>query len=193
MKILLFLLSLFTATSVVADGGTTGVEAAIKHMITDGIAKYRVVPNRRHQLLKSESLLSELSAAICVASQKWNIPPMVLVAIAFRENSFRGAPVGKLGERSTFQIVPSMVKMIQSGLFPWSKIAEPACNLKTIDGAALCAAALLAIHRERCGSGAGALALYATGRTCKTDTERLKWLVGDRLGIAEYLSTRFGG
>jgi len=169
------------------------IEAAIRHVIEDGIPKYRVMPNRNHSLIKSDVRMRELSTAISSASAKWSIPPMLLVAIAFRENSFKGHLVGKLGERSTFQIIPTMVRSIQHGQFPWSRIAEPECDLKTMHGAALCAAALLAIHLDRCGDLDGSLALYATGRTCKEDTERLKWLVGDRLGISEYLEQRYNG
>lgn len=167
------------------------VEAAILHVVKDGVSKYNIRPFRYHRIVTNKKARNKLAVAITIASERYNIPRMLLVSIAFRENSFGSAKLGALGEKSAFQIVPRVARYIRKGMFPWSKISEPECSLDTTDGAALCAAAILAIHMERCGTIGGAMVLYASGRTCVPDNARLRWIKRDRTGMATYLEERF--
>lgn len=169
----------------------TQVGDAILHLVQDGVPKRGVKPFKGNRVASNVILRDRLARAITSASETWDVPRMLLVAIAFRENSFSEHGRGKLGERSTFQVVPSVARCVRKGLFPWSKISEPKCSLDTIEGAAFCAAALLAINRDRCRCIKGAVVLYASGRTCVPDTKRLRWILRDRLSLASYLEDRF--
>ncbi len=164
------------------------VELAIQHIVKNGVKKHRIKPHPRHKMAKPESKSrTELAQAIVEAANKHAIPEMLLVAIAFRENSFIGDKKGKIGEESTFQIVPRVARFIRLGKFPWTEYSEPGCDLKTVDGSALCAAALMRIHMLRCKTLEKSLVLYASGHTCKADTPRLHWLSRDRLNLMTYL------
>jgi hypothetical protein len=169
------------------------VSAAIIHVTRDGIPRFKIVRRANHPMAKEVSPSREkLAQAIVAAAQKHNIPEMLLVAIAFRENSFLPGGVGDIGEVSVFQIVPKNERFIRRGKFTWAKgYKEESCDLSTVEGSALCAAALLRIHVYKCRHLTLALMLYATGHTCKPYTKKLRWIQRDRFGIAEYLEDRF--
>jgi len=181
MRIFTVIMCLFlTFSSVSFSYNVTSIDKAIIHIIKKGIPKFKIRPWKKHPYLKDERKLNELSASILDASLKYDIPPMLLVAISFREGSFHGRREGKLGEKSTFQIVKSLQKSVVK--------YEPDCKLTGPRGASMCAAALLARYREKCGDLQGAFLRYATGRNiCKPDSEHLKNITRDRFGIAEFL------
>jgi len=167
------------------------VEAAIVHILEKGVPKHRIKPFVGHTLLRDTKQRKQLSRAITLAADRHDIPEMLLVAIAFRENSFRQAPVGDIDERSVFQIVTNTAKAVVYGRFSWTKYKEPECTLSTVEGAALCAAALLRIHFLRCGDLPVAVILYATGHTCKPYKPKLRWLQRDRINLQRHLEDTF--
>ena len=186
---------LFSAFYCIGEAYATesSVSNAIYHIVTVGIPEHRIKPCPNHPMAQEVSPAREaLAQAIVAAAQKHAIPEMLMVAIAFRENSFTPGGVGDIGEVSVFQIVPSNEKPIQRGKFHWTNYKEPECELDTVGGSALCSAALLRIHMFWCDDLPGALMLYATGHTCKPYTKKLRWLQWDRFGIARILKRRFG-
>lgn len=196
LLVLLFVATMF-ATLIDARAGeqvdeVERVSAAISHIIYEGIPERHIKPFPGNPIATDVSGRHELSTAIVEASRRHGVPEMILVAISYRENSFGNEKMGALGERSAFQIIPSIAKAIRKGLFPWSTLSEPECNLRTVRGAALCAAALLRIHKQRCRTSLGAIVLYASGRTCRPDNRKLRWIVRDRIGIQKYLENKFG-
>jgi hypothetical protein len=151
------------------------VEGAMLHIVTQGIPKHQIKPNAGSPILRDPAWRAELAAAIAAAGRAHGVPVWFLVAVAYREGSFRRAPVGKIGELSTFQITPRTARHFQ-------------CDLTTTAGAADCSARIIRHHWDRCGTLGGGFMRYATGRSiCSPDTEHLLWMRWDRLGIAEIL------
>ena len=158
------------------------IEHAILHIITEGLPEYKIKPFIHNLLSMDRTPRLDLVFAIDAASIKYDVPPMLLVAMAYREGSFKMTSVGKLNERSTFQMVSYVAKHIRETI-------EPECDLTTYRGAALCTAAWLDHHRapQRCGSMQGAFMIYATGKRCTPSTAHQIWLIRDRFGIARAL------
>jgi len=148
------------------------VDRAIVHLLTKGLPSHKIDPHPNHRLMKQPELRKELSLAINEHADTYKVPEMFLVAVAFREGSFKNDAEGLLKERSTFQIGKGLAKK---------------CDLSTYDGAAKCAARHLREEVSRCGSLRGSFMWYATGRTCKPDHKHLKWMDRDRWGIASKL------
>jgi hypothetical protein len=155
-------------------------ERAIMHIITKGFPALHVYPRKNHPLKKDIEKRKQIVEAIDFAHQKYPlVPNMLLVTIAFRENSFLTKKVGALGEKSTFQMTKGTAKA--------AKKIEPECDLSTYKGSALCAAAWLDHWARRCGSLEGALTIYATGHSCKPKTRRVDWIVFDRMRLTKKL------
>jgi hypothetical protein len=155
------------------------VEAAMIHIVTRGIPKHQIEPNRGNAILRDPAWRTELAAAIVDAGRAHGVPVWFLVAVAYREGSFRREPVGKLDEHSTFQITPRTARHFK-------------CDLATAAGAADCSARIIRHYWDECGTLGGGFMHYATGRNiCSPDTKHLLWLRWDRLGIAEVLRGRF--
>jgi hypothetical protein len=176
-----------------ARSGEREVEAAILFLLEKGIPEHKIKPFKGHPLARNQKKRLDLTRAIVEAAQRHDVPEMLLVAIAFRENSLNGRDVGADGEVSAFQIMPFNQRNIVNGLFPWTDYKEPHCELSTLDGAALCASALLRIHYLRCQDWSGAVVLYATGKSCSVEadtperTKRRRFIRWDRIGIMEVL------
>lgn len=161
------------------------VDQAIVHVLRRGIPEHQIGPHLGHTLLSHPDQRRRLAAAIVVAAKKHQVSPWILIAVAFREGSFRGNKEGSLGERSVFQIMPATMRMIQK--------IEPDCSFATVEGSALCAAALLRREYNNCkGSMIGALVKYVTGKGCVAKTGHVKWIVRDRQGIAKILEGLYG-
>lgn len=167
------------------------VEKAILHIVQKGIPRHKIKAFPRSPINKRPGLRKKFVTGIVEASVKYDIPPMVLVSIAYRENGFYLKPQGKIGERGAFQIAPKTYRHIRKGAFPWSDVKEKGCRTQTYEGGALCAAALLRVNQDRCETLWGAVVLYASGRTCKPDNRHLRWLVRDRMGLANRLDRMF--
>ena len=156
------------------------IEQAIMHVIVHGIPEHKIAPHLGNKVARDKSKRLDLILAIDEASTKYDVPPMLLVAMAYREGSFTMDGDGALGERSTFQMVGYVAIHIQ-------KKIEPECTLATYRGSALCAAAWLDAKRKVCGTLDGSFVMYATGNRCEPRTGHVVWLVRDRFGIAEKL------
>jgi hypothetical protein len=154
------------------------VEGAMLQIVTEGIPKHQIKPNAGSPILRDPAWRAELAAAIAAAGLAHGVPVWFLVAVAYREGSFRRAPVGKIGETSTFQITPRTARAFR-------------CDMTTTGGQADCSARILRHYWDRCGTLGGGFLRYATGRSaCKPRTRRLRWMEWDRLGIAEILRRR---
>jgi len=180
------LLMAFTFAIGEANSTEAEVDRAILFLLQKGIPKHRIKPFKHHPLAKSAVERAKLAKSIFLAAQKHDVPQMLLLAIAYREGSLIGG-VGAIGEVSTFQIVPPNQRSIRRGLFRGTNYKEPECDLKTLEGAALCSAALMRIDFIICQSWGGALVLYATGTSCEDNTKRRRFIRRDRLGIMEVL------
>ena len=151
------------------------IESALKRLLDTGLPEHKIgaCPGCPGALDVAGRVA--LASGIQIAAHEYDLSPGLLGAIAYREGAFAGRAVGKLGEISTFQIIPDRAKAFDCG------------DIDSHASAARCAAKIITAGRIRCGDLEGALAWYATGRTCTADTKRLKWLVEDRLGIAKML------
>ena len=161
------------------------IEQAVMHVIIHGIPDHKIGPSLGNKIATHKSTRLDMILAIDEASTRYRVPPMLLVAMAYREGSFTMAGIGALGEQSTFQMVGYVAEHIRKKL-------EPECELKTYRGAALCAAAWLDTKRDKCGSIEGSFIFYATGRRCEPHTGHIVWLVRDRFGIARKLEAETG-
>ena len=169
------------------------VQRAIVHLLTSNMPKFRIEPAPNHRLLKESHKheLVALSQAIYQAAHDHGIPPMLLVVMAYREGGFRHGSVGDIDERSMFQIVKKTARAVRIGRFPWTKYNDPGCDLRTVEGSSRCAAALLRIHKMKCGDLPGAVILYATGHTCRPYDVKLRWLQRDRINLQRELERLF--
>jgi hypothetical protein len=157
------------------------VDRAMLWLVTNGIPKHDIGPNLKNAAAMDPEWRRELAEAIVAASRRRDVPAWDLVAIAFREGSFRREPIGDLDEHSTFQIVPDTASAF-------------GCDTSTAAGSADCAALLLDHWRGVCGGLWPGFMRYATGRKiCRPDTKRLSWMIWDRPGISRILRQRFGG
>ncbi len=158
------------------------VDRAIVHILKTGYPQYKVHPRPAHPLLKDTEARGELVRAIERAADRHGVPAMLLVTFAFREGSFGADAVGALGEESMFQMMPRTADLV--------RVEEPDCDLGTVQGSAYCAAAWLRMSRDRCGGALeGALAQYVTGQGCIPKSDRVKWIVRDRMRLAKILES----
>jgi len=156
------------------------IEQAVLHVVTQGIPEHKIEPFVGNEIARDKTKRVDLILAIDEASKKWAVPPMLLVAMAYREGSFTMEGGGALGEQSTWQMMGYVAKHIKETI-------EPECTLETYRGSALCAAAWLAHNRDKCGSLDGSFVMYATGNRCEPRTGHVVWLVRDRFGLARRL------
>jgi hypothetical protein len=164
------------------------IENAMLFIVNGNLPKkFKIGQHKKNQIRKNEKYRKDLALAIKEASEKHfvdgKLSPMHLVVIAFREGSFKKVIISEssIGERSTFQIAPRTERWLRKNI-------EPSCNTKTYKAAALCSAALLRLHFIECGKNVrGALNKYATGKRCKSESDRVKWVIEDRLEIVNHL------
>jgi len=121
----------------------------------------------------------QLANSIRVYADRYNLPPLLIVMIVFKESSFRVGVVGDHG-RST-------------GLMQTGRLAKRFCRSD-------CKTATSQVDREICegscwfaharnvckGSIRAGLTMYASGR-CRAATRRTYWLVKQRLKLWEGL------
>ena len=152
------------------------IQWAMVSLVVEGLPAHNILPNHTNPVTADPDWCRELSHAIAAASRRWDVSPWFLVAVAFREGSFRREATGDLDEQSTFQVMRSH-----------------GCDLSQVAGAADCAAKLLSNYARVCNSLERGFLRYATGRRiCSPDTPRLEWMYRDRAGIARELEERFG-
>lgn len=159
--------------------------SAILSVCLDGVPRHKIEPFPRHPIVKNMDARLRLARAISSAVELYpRIDPFLLVAISYREGSFGLKTDGKLGEESTFQMMPRTARIISKH--------DPECSLEDVEGSAICAAAFLDLwsRPSRCGSIEGAISKYASGKGCRPPSLRVKWIIWDRLGIARHLKTK---
>ena len=183
---LIILFAVFCLAAKPSESDEKKVNKAILHICTEGIPKHKIKPWKKHPIVRNHEARERLTIAIIQAAGLYpDVDYYYLVALAYREGSFGYLTKGELGEKSTFQMMRSTAKEVRK--------YEPYCTLKTVEGSAICAAAFLDrwSQSSRCGNVEGALIQYATGKSCKPYTPRLRWLQWDRAGIAQYLRDKF--
>jgi hypothetical protein len=162
------------------------VADAVGSLLTRGAPAFKIQPTPRHPLARDADERFIWASEVVVAAGRYDVPPLLLTAVAYREGSYRHTAEGARGERSTWQIMPRVARQIAAGRVLPSPV--PDCTLSTPAGAALCAAALLRAGHNRCGDWGGALVYYATGSRCDAgDSGQLKFLQRDRLGLWAHL------
>lgn len=155
------------------------VDSAVLRMLRNGLSSRRIRPCPRHPLALDPDRRLRFAAAVAAASESHGIPASLLLAIAFREGSYRHRSLGKRGELSSFQIAPSTAV--------WVARKEPRCDIKTIEGSAHCAAFFLNYYENVCGSLEKSFVRYVTGKSCNYNTPKVRWIIKDRFGIAAEL------
>jgi len=162
------------------------VAAAVGALLTRGAPAFKIQPTPRHPLVRDAEKRYNWACEVVVAAWRYEVPPLLLAAMAYREGSYRHTAEGARGERSTWQIMPRVAKQIAAGRVLPAPVSG--CTLETSAGAAICAAALLRAGRDRCGDWGGALVYYATGSRCDAgDSGQLQFLQRDRLGLWAYM------
>ncbi len=142
-----------------------------------------LIHRQPHPLQDKPGPIADISIAICDAGARYEIDPLLLTAMAYRESTFRPDILslktkGKAGEK---------------GLLQCGKECAGSCPhfLDTIDGQAMCGARWLRQAYADCGDGATddqAVAMYADGRTCdKNKSEHLAWVVNRRVRLRDRL------
>lgn len=162
------------------------IDRAIHFILSKGLPKHKIFPHPRHKVVKDPELRLQIALAIQRASEAKKVPAPLLIATGFREGSFKASSVGKLGEKSMFQMMGRTARLAQK--------LDSRCALDTVEGSAMCSATWLKHWYKKCGDWQGSLTLYATGGpTCKPQSSHVEWLTRDRLGIARKISRKFWG
>lgn len=155
------------------------IERAILHVVQTGLPQHQIQPHPNHSITRDTAARAELTTGIEQAALEHQVDPFLMVAIAFREGSFRhDATDGKA--YSTFGVHPGTAKHVRLTF-------EPRCTLATVRGSAFCSAGTLTWGRAKCGNMRAALSFYATKGYCRSEKRKVRWLVKDRFGIAEKL------
>jgi hypothetical protein len=162
------------------------ISLSILHICKKGILDHKppIYPWPKSPIVTNEKSRIDLAIAIDEASIAYEIDHYLMVAIAYREGSFRGRKDGKLGEKGTFQVMKLTAKFI-------NKHIDPECTLDTLKGSAICSAALLDYGRKKCRTKHGMVIYYASGH-CTSSLDNTNWIARDRLGIAKYLKNIYG-
>lgn len=179
MKNLLLRLCLAGAVLPVGLVPSENLSVSVETMLQTGVPSQKIQARPSHPVLKGDRL-GALTEAISIAAYEKSVPAYLLLAIAFREGSFMPQVIGKIGERTTFQLAPSTINRARE--------LDSRCDPDSDFGAAFCAASWLSYCFSTCGTWEGAVAFYASGRTCSLDNERIRWIVEDRISLAFWFS-----
>ncbi len=155
------------------------IEDAMLDLVLNGIKKENVKPWKKNPVAVNEKYRKRLARAMAKASIKHEIPPMLLVATAFKESSFVSHVRGARGEIGLYQIAKRLGK--------WLEKTEK-CSMKTIEGRSYCAAFFLKKCIDSCHTYMGAFARYMFGEAsgCKKNFPPAV----KRYNIALYLTRR---
>jgi len=137
---------------------TACIQTAIKHLL-------KTAPGRK--LARNEEMQAELATDVFNASRAYSVPPLLTLAIAFRESSLKSKTKdGKIGERGLMQV---------------HGFAAKGCDLSTQIGQLNCGVKHLRHCYNRCKTGwIGAFTAYASG-SCTPRTPRTKEVARQRL------------
>lgn len=124
----------------------------------------------RHPLNDVDAAKRLAAEAMAAAATVEDVDAELLLVVSFLESSWRTGAVGALGERGLMQVHGQAAK---------------GCDLQTRRGQLDCGAAWLQHSYEVCGRDwRRGLTMYATG-ACSTRSQRVRWVVGRRLRLAE--------
>jgi hypothetical protein len=126
----------------------------------------------RHPL-RDDARRLDLATVAVEVGQARRVPPSLLLAVAFRESSWRPDRIGPAGEVGLMQVHPITVRHFR-------------CRaLETARGQLDCGARVLRRAADRCGSWRQALHVYASrSQSCRAASRRIEWIGRDRMGIA---------
>jgi hypothetical protein len=183
-RLLVFVSFLLFSTPAKADTDLeTAIDRAILHLCLSGLPAHDIEPFANNPIVKNPKARSALARGIVAASIDHDINPWLMLAIAYRENSFGNTATGSRGEITVFQIVPRTLQRARE--------MDQRCSGDNYKGSAYCAAVLLRHWTDLCGSVRGAMAKYATGKTCSPQSKKVAWILWDRFGIASKLEKMF--
>ncbi len=136
------------------------VERAIKHLLKDA-------PGRK--LSRDPERQTELAKDILESSRAYRVPPLLTLAVAFRESSLKMNAVGKIQEKGIMQVHGR---------------AARGCELKTQRGQIDCGVKYLRGRYDKCGGKRwyNAFSAYASG-SCKPQTKITMEKVKSRLAF----------
>ena len=130
---------------------------------------------------KSDEYRARLVEAFESAGKRFNIPPNLLIAMAYRETVFR--PEGE-GSRNELGI-------LQTGKQARFVCRKHCKNIDTPEGGAMCGACWLDRGRNRCKDLVGGLYAYVSGR-CFSNHKNVLSAVQNRLWLWNYLNELTG-
>ena len=175
--IYLLILWLFSivATNVLADSTTADTSEAIQGAIEELVAS-----EPRHPLYKSQEARQALADAIAQASDEYDVPPFLMLTIAYRESSLRIKALGKIGEAGLFQL-----HGVARRSCPHELNSDPLTHAR-------CGARWLRVAFEMCGkSWEYAILAYGSG-SCRAGKESM-WArrAVNRLKMAKRLEDKW--
>lgn len=142
-------------------------EKIARYMVERGAPAARVVTDRPYR--------TEIVRSAVAAGQRHDLPPSLLLSMAFFESSYRSTAIGTRGELGLLQVGEQARRVC---LCP-----DIQTDIQTqID----CGACWLARARRACGNLRGALTMYAVGK-CTSGDPRVARLVSARLTMARTL------
>ena len=121
---------------------------------------------------------TEMARAILTAARETGIDPYLLVAVYYRESSFRHWVIGKAREE---------VGIVQIHGKPLRKCIEDGLDMARASDQVLCGARYLKQLSDHCGSITRGLSAYASG-SCIPRTKRTQQIVVNRLRLAQELA-----
>lgn len=116
----------------------------------------------------------EIATALVNSSEKYNVPVLLLTAIAYRESRFRTK--NQVGDGGL------SLGMMQVGRQGRQRCSEACGSLQDAQEHTDCGACWLDQGRRWCGSLEGALSAYVCGK-CKPIKPRAQWAVQNRLKL----------
>jgi soluble lytic murein transglycosylase-like protein len=150
--------SVFIAVAVSASSAPADpLEAAVLRMVSVRLS---------HHLNSPEAAAAFISEVRAVSAEH-DVPAALILAVSFRESSWKTTAVGGLGE---------------VGIMQTHGVASRGCELLTRRGQLDCGTRVLAESLRVCGSWERALSRYATGQ-CKPLTDRVRRIVADRMKL----------
>lgn len=164
---LLVLELLFCAAAQSSTDAERYSSAIARYMIDRGAPGARVVTDPEYRA-------AVVDAAIA-AGDLYDLPPPLLLSMAYYESSYKVTAVGARGE----------IGLLQTG-----DQARTVCacdDLQTPDGQIMCGACWLRRAHDACGTLEGALTMYAVGE-CSSSSPRVVQLVERRLATSRTLS-----
>lgn len=125
-------------------------------------------PGGRWRVQRERVWIHRLVTLTEVAAQTHGLRPELLLALSFREASWKARVTGRIGEHGLLQIAPTVMRRMAPGEDPY----DPAVNLRV-------GASILALWKDDCGGDeARWVASYGHGRCAdprSADRQVVRW------------------